>query len=82
MTEEKFPAQNYKKNILEDCFEDAKKYFLEAFIEIDYAHAVMLGEQGIITPEEQKIILKALRQLNLDEIRQAEYDGTFEDLFY
>lgn len=82
MTEEKFPAQNYKKNILEDCFEDAKKYFLEAFIEIDYAHAVMLGEQGIITPDEQKIILKALRQLNLDEIRRAEYDGTFEDLFY
>ncbi len=82
MTEEKFPAQNYKKNILEDCFEDAKKYFLEAFIEIDYAHAVMLGEQGIITPEEQKIILKALRQLDLDDIRKTEYDGSFEDLFY
>lgn len=82
MTEEKFPAQNYKKNILEDCFEDAKKYFLEAFIEIDFAHAVMLGEQGIITEEEQKIILQALRKLDLNDIRKAEYDGTFEDLFY
>lgn len=80
--EEKFPAQNYKKNILEDCFEDAKKYFLEAFLEIDYAHAVMLGEQGIITQEEQKKILKALRNINLEEVRRAEYDGTFEDLFY
>lgn len=82
MIEEKFPAQNYKKNVLEDCFEDAKKYFLEAFIAIDFAHAVMLGEQGIITRDEQKIILNALHKLNLDEIRKVEYDGTFEDLFY
>jgi argininosuccinate lyase len=82
MTEEKFPAANYKKNVLEDCFEDAKKYFLEAFIEVDYAHAVMLGEQGIITGDELKILLRALRSLDLNEIRQAGYDGTFEDLFY
>ena len=80
--EEKFPAQNYKKNVLEDCFEDAKKYFLEAFIEVDFAHAIMLGEQGIITENELKILLKALRLLDLAEIRKAEYDGTFEDLFY
>ncbi len=80
--EEKFPAQNYKKNVLEDCFEDAKKYFLDAFIQIDFAHAVMLGEQNIITNDEQKIILKALRSLDLDEIHAKKYDGTFEDLFY
>jgi argininosuccinate lyase len=82
MTEEKFPAANYKKNLLEDCFEDAKKYFLEPLIEVDFAHAIMLGEQGIITDDEQKTILKALRKLDLDEIRKVEYDGTFEDLFY
>ncbi len=82
MAEEKFPAANYKKNVLEDCFEDAKKYFLEAYIEVDYAHAIMLSEQGIITDSELKILLKALRSLDLDEIRKAEYDGTFEDLFY
>jgi argininosuccinate lyase len=80
--EEKFPAANYKKNVLEDCFEDAKKYFLDAFIQIDFAHAVMLGEQKIITLDEQKIILKALRSLDLDEIHAKKYDGTFEDLFY
>lgn len=82
MTEEKFPAKNYKKNVLEDCFEDAKKYFLEAYIEVDYAHAIMLAEQKIITEEELKTLLKALRSLDFDSIRQAEYDGTFEDLFY
>lgn len=80
--EEKFPAANYKKNVLEDCFEDAKKYFLEAYIEVDFAHAIMLGEQGIITTDELKTLLKALCSLDLDELRKAEYDGTFEDLFY
>jgi argininosuccinate lyase len=82
MIEEKFPAANYKKNVLEDCFEDAKKYFLEAYIEVDYAHAIMLNEQGIITDSELKSLLKALRSLDLAIIRKAEYDGTFEDLFY
>jgi argininosuccinate lyase len=80
--EEKFPAQNYKKNVLEDCFEDAKKYFLEPLIRVDFAHAIMLGEQGIITNDELKTLLKALRSLDLQEIKKAEYDGSFEDLFY
>lgn len=82
MKEEKFPAQNYKENVLKDCFEDAKKYFLEPLIEVDFAHALMLGEQGIITQAELKTLLKALSSLELKQIRKAEYDGTFEDLFY
>ncbi|MBK7706317.1 MAG: hypothetical protein IPJ30_11180 [Acidobacteria bacterium] len=80
--QEKFPARNYKKNVLEDCFIDAKDYFLDAYVEVDYAHAVMLGEQGIITPEEQRLILTSLRALDFEAIRRSVYDGTFEDLFY
>jgi len=80
--EEKFPAQIYKENVLADCFEDAKQYFLEAYLEVDYAHAVMLAEQKIITETELRELLVALRQLDLDAIRQAEYDGSFEDLFF
>jgi argininosuccinate lyase len=82
MTEEKFPAANYKKNVLEDCFEDAKKHFLEAYINVDFAHAIMLAEQQIITEDELTALLKALRLLDLDVIRKQSYDGTFEDLFY
>ena len=52
MTEEKFPARIYKENVLADCFEDAKRYFLQAYIDVDFAHAVMLAEQGIITQDE------------------------------
>ncbi len=82
MTEEKFPAQNYKENVLADCFDDAKKYFLQPYIDVDFAHAVMLAEQHIITDSELKDLLKSLRSLDLDSIKSAEYDGSFEDLFY
>ena len=81
-TKEKFPAQIYKENVLADCFNDAKKYFLQAYIDVDYAHAIMLAEQEIITKDELRELLKTLRGLDLDSIRRAEYDGSFEDLFY
>ena len=61
MTNEKFPAQIYKDNVLADCFEDAKRYFLQAYLDVDYAHAVMLAEQKIITGDELKKLLTALR---------------------
>lgn len=82
VAEEKFPAQGYKDNVLADCFADAKEYFLDAYNQVDLAHAVMLAEQKIITDEELKLLLKALTTLDLDAIRAREYDGTFEDLFY
>jgi argininosuccinate lyase len=79
---EKFPAQIYKENVLADCFEDAKRYFLEAYLAVDFAHAVMLAEQKIITETELRQLLATLRNLDLDSIRRAEYDGSFEDLFF
>jgi argininosuccinate lyase len=82
MSEEKFPARIYKENVLADCFEDAKRYFLEAYHEVDLAHAIMLAEQKIITETELRALLTTLRKLDFDSIRRAEYDGSFEDLFY
>ena len=79
---EKFPAQSYKDNVLTDCFADAKQYFLDAYHQVDLAHAVMLAEQGIISGEELRAILHALVKLDFNAIRSREYDGTFEDLFY
>ncbi|MFN6963182.1 MAG: argininosuccinate lyase [Pyrinomonadaceae bacterium] len=80
--DEKFPAQSYKDNVLADCFEDAKKYFLDAYHQVDLAHAVMLAEQGIITGDELRQILRALITLDFDAIHRRTYDGTFEDVFY
>lgn len=79
---EKFPAESYKENVLADCFADAKEYFLDAYYQVDLAHAVMLEEQGIISADELKQLLTALTNLDFDAIRKTEYDGSFEDLFY
>jgi argininosuccinate lyase len=79
---EKFPAQAYKDHVLEDCFADAKQYFLDHYLDVDRAHTVMLAEQGIISSDERIVLLNAIESLDLEKIRAAEYDGSVEDLFY
>jgi len=79
---EKFPAQGYKDNVLADCFEDAKRFFLQHYLDVDRAHVIMLGDQHIITGDERAIILRAIQGLDLERIRRTEYDGSVEDLFF
>ncbi|HBR56579.1 MAG TPA: argininosuccinate lyase, partial [Blastocatellia bacterium] len=79
---EPFPAKSYKENVLAECFEDAKKYFLDAYYRVDLAHAVMLYEQEIISANDLRAILNSLAALDFDEIKNREYDGSFEDLFF
>jgi len=78
---EEFPAQAYKDNVLADCFTDAKRYFLDHYIAVDRAHAVMLAEQGILTTKERRDVLRSIESLDRNSIRGAEYDGSVEDLF-
>jgi len=77
-----FPAQGYKDNVLKDCFADAQQYFLEHYLDVDRAHAVMLAEQDIIARDELSTILRAIEGLDLEKIRNADYDGSVEDLFF
>ena len=79
---EKFPAEGYRINVLADCFADAKTWLLDHYLDVDRAHAVMLGEQGIITAAELRVLLDAIESLDRDAILAADYDGSFEDLFY
>ena len=79
---EKFPAQGYKDNVLSDCFADAQRYFLDHYLDVDRAHALMLAEQDIITQVELKTILQAIQGLDVESMRTAEYDGSVEDIFY
>lgn len=79
---EKFPAQGYRDNVLADCFEDAKRYFLQHYLDVDRAHVIMLGDQQIITADERATILRAIDGLDLERIRRTEYDGSVEDLFF
>lgn len=79
---DKFPAQGYRDNVLADCFADAKRYFLDHYLAVDSAHALMLAEQDIITAGEQRSILAAIEKLDRNAIRAADYDGSVEDLFF
>jgi argininosuccinate lyase len=77
-----FPAPVYRETVLAPIFADAKKYFLTPLIEIEYAHTLMLARQGIMPEEDAAKCIWALDSLRIGEIRAAEYDGTFEDLFF
>jgi argininosuccinate lyase len=78
----KFPAPVYRDTVLAPVFADAKKYFLDPLLEIEYVHTLMLARQGIMPEGEAAQCLHALDTLDRDEIRTAEYDGSFEDLFF
>jgi argininosuccinate lyase len=77
-----FPAPIYAETVLAPNFEDAKQHFLDALLEIHYAHTRMLAAQGILTASEERLLLEALNGLDLEEIARARYDGSCEDLFF
>jgi argininosuccinate lyase len=77
-----FPAPVYADTVLTPNFEDAKKYFLESLVDINYAHTRMLAARGILTSEDERSLLAALDGLDRVAIAEARYDGTYEDLFF
>lgn len=77
-----FPAPIYRDTVLAPVFADAKRFYLESLLEIQYAHTLMLGRQGIMARSEVAQCLTALNTLDLEKIRNAAYDGSFEDLYF
>ena len=71
-----FPAPIYAETVLIHNFEDAKKYFLGALLEIHYAHTRMLAGCGLLTREEEGKLLAALHGLDRNRIASAQFDGT------
>jgi argininosuccinate lyase len=75
-------SPEYVRTVLNTIFEDQKTLFLDPLMEINYAHLVMLAEQGIVSRDEARRIAAALDGLDLAAVRSATYDGTCEDLFF
>ena len=75
-------APEYVTHVLNENFEDAKKLLLSPLMAINYAHLVMLAEQGIISATEARALRDALDGIALDRVREVQYDGTYEDLFF
>jgi argininosuccinate lyase len=79
---EKFPAPVYRETVLAANFADAKRYFLTALLQIEYAHTIMLERQSIISRDDARSCLAALDRLDIEQIKSVSYDGTCEDLFF
>ena len=75
-------APEYVTSVLNDNFEDAKELLLSPLMAINYAHLVMLAEQGIISATDARALRTALDGISLDSVREVLYDGTYEDLFF
>lgn len=75
-------APEYVTNVLNDNFEDAKELLLSPLMAINYAHLVMLAEQGIVSKDDARALRTALDGISLDRVREVLYDGTYEDLFF
>ena len=76
-------APDYVACVLNENFEDAKAQFLAPLMAIHYAHLVMLAEQGIVSPADAaRASPRRSTPIDLDEVRQVQYDGTYEDLFF
>ena len=77
-----FPSKTYTSLVLEPAYNEAKQQFIESMVEINYAHLVMLVEQGLVVKEDAKKIARAISNLDLDEVKEKHYTGAFEDLFF
>jgi argininosuccinate lyase len=75
-------APEYVTHVLNENFEDAKALLLSPLMAINYAHLVMLAEQGIIAAGDARALRRALDGISLDRVREVLYDGTYEDLFF
>src|SRR3954453_75101 len=75
-------APEYVTYVLNENFEDAKTLLLSPLMAINYAHLVMLAEQGIVSASDAHTLRQALDGISQDEIRNVTYDGTYEDLFF
>ena len=75
-------APEYVTHVLNENFEDAKELLLSPLMAINYAHLVMLAEQGIISAPEARALRDALDGISLEKVREVRYDGTYEDLFF
>lgn len=75
-------AAEYIENVLSENFEDFKKFFFSALMDIHYAHLVMLNETNIINSNDARELVSGLDQIKPDKLENLIFDGTYEDFFY
>ena len=79
----KFPSPIYQETVLAPIFDAFKANYYEEMMAINYAHAVMLMDQGILSEAEGKQIIRALKKIEAElDLDSLQYNGEYEDLFF
>ncbi|GGN53702.1 argininosuccinate lyase [Oceanobacillus indicireducens] len=77
-----FPAKTYKDLVLEPAYNQAKFNAIRPMLQIHFAHLIMLVEEGIVKKEEAVKIVKSLNKIDIKEVGERFYNGSYEDLFF
>ncbi|MEP4766343.1 MAG: argininosuccinate lyase [Roseibium sp.] len=78
-----FPDPVYKDTVLSSLFDGVKKHYAAHMATINKAHLVMLGETGILQPEQVSSLAAALVEIDTDvDVSKLEYTGEYEDYFF
>lgn len=77
-----FPSKTYKELVLEPAYNQAKLNAIHPMIQIHFAHLIMLVEEGIVKKAEASIIVDSIKKIDVKEVGERHYDGSYEDLFF
>lgn len=80
--QEKFPADVYRRVVLEPIFEQMRHFLFQPMMKLNLAHGVMLAECGLLSSDEGQQILTGLNKITAEKVLNLTYDGRFEDLFF
>ncbi|MCP8969175.1 argininosuccinate lyase [Ectobacillus ponti] len=74
-----FPGKTYAEQLLAPIFRDQRDYLYKEMLAVQRVHVLMLYEQGIISREDGKEMLRALLEA---EDADLTYDPRYEDVFF
>ncbi len=77
-----FPHPNYARHVLLPAYADAQTYLFEPMLAAHEAHALMLGECGVLSQENVQAILQAVAFIRSRGSDQLHYQSGIEDLFF
>ncbi len=77
-----FPHPVYAETVLAPLFDGVKTHYAQHMDAINAAHLVMLGETGILAPDETTPIAAALREIARFDPATLRYTGAVEDYFF
>lgn len=73
----------FRTHVAAPLFEATKAHYARAHMRIHHAHAVMLGDQGLLGADEQAALVAALQNIeSAPSFRGCDYDDRFEDFFF